>query len=103
RGRAKPSSQASSTPANAVRRRSSSVLMVFPLLYGSFYDLLFPAARRIKRVARLAGGAAGAGAPAGLQNRPGRAAHGWVGSTPTPLRFARIPACTNGCAPPLTD
>src|SRR3954453_21680138 len=31
-------------------------------------------------------GAAGAGAPAGLQSRSGRVTHGWVGSTPTPLR-----------------
>src|SRR5262249_5426746 len=47
----------------------------------------------------LRGGAAGPGGPAGLQSRPGRAAHGYVGSTPTPLRkttgetagFPRVP------------
>ena len=36
-------------------------------------------------------GAAGAGAPAGLQNPSGLAAPGWLGSTPGPLRPEKLP------------
>ncbi len=41
-------------------------------------------------------GAAGPGGPAGLQSRSGRVTHGFVGSTPTPLRRNDAGGCRYG-------